>query len=129
MKLFLITLAIFLATQIAKATSPHPILAAPLPRIFFQKVDIPNTLEFFRMKGTEELRRQTGDPTAVLKFDYEFDPSTRQSTTITYEKQDTIYGAALREVLDQLNLSVEATAFDRMRIFETPLTSLPTAPP
>ena len=67
-----------------------------------------------------ELRKQTGDPTAILKFDYEFDPSTRLSTTITYEKQDTIYGAALRDVLDQIGLSIEATASDRMRIFETP---------
>lgn len=98
-----------------RAELPDPILAAPMSQVSLHEVYLPDVLDFFRKRGAYELRRQTGDSTVVLKFDYDFDPF-RDHSIINYERKDTIFGKAFREVLGQQGLIVVVTGFDRMRI-------------
>jgi len=115
MKTIFHTIIFGLLIASANAESPDPILSSPMPRIILQKAYLPEIVEFFRMKGTEELRQQSGDPTAILKFDYEFDPS-KNRPIVNYDRKDMTFGAAFREILDEQGLVIVVTNFDRMKI-------------
>ena len=101
---------------VSRAEPPHPALDRVMPKIDLLDAYYEDTLEFLRFKGTEILRQNTHDKSAVLIFEYRFVPRPRGE--IRYQKTEVPFETVLREVLAHFDLEYQIVGPDRIAIID-----------
>lgn len=71
-----------------------------------------------RAKGTEQLREVTGNPSAILIFEYRFAPG--KNKLVNFHKKNVSFGEVLLDVSAQLGLSYKMVGLDRIVIADLP---------
>jgi len=88
-----------------------------LRAVYLEDVECSHTLEFLRTKGNEVLREVTGNPAAILVFEYAFTPPNRGRAN--YQKKNVPFGEVLHDVLSQFGLSHKLVGMDRIVITDS----------
>lgn len=89
-----------------------------LPEVELGDAECDATLDFLRTKGTELLREITGNPSAILAFEYGFTPNVHLRAN--FHKKNVEFGEVLLEVLPQFGLSYKVVGLDRIVILDVP---------
>ena len=106
---------------VSQATPPHPALSRVMRVIEFQDSSYEDTIEFLRMKGTEILRENTHNESAILIFEYRFAPHMWGQPIrgpAKYRETNVPFHEVLRDVLAQFDLEYEIIGPDRIAIIE-----------
>lgn len=111
-------LLLFATATVAWAKQPHEILGFVLRDVFLEEARCEETLDFLRAKGTEQLREVTGNPSAILIFEYRFAP--RNNKLVNFHKKNVSFGEVLLDVSAQLRLSYKMVGLDRIVIADLP---------
>jgi len=104
----------------SQAEPPHPAWSREMPKVDFIDADYETALEFLRTKGTQYLRENTHNESAILIFEYHFAPHLwgQGRGPATYRKTKVPFHEVLRDVLTQFNLEYKIIGPDRIAILD-----------
>jgi len=105
----------------SQAEPPHPAWSREMPKVDFLDADYEGALDFLRMKGTDYLRENTHSESAILIFEYRFDPyewGQAPRGRATYQKTKVPFHEVMRDVLAQFNLEYKIIGPDRIAILD-----------
>ena len=88
-----------------------------MPVMEFRDSNCADTIEFLRMKGTEILRENTHNPSAILIFEYRFTPKAYRGP-VKYHEAQVPFHRVLRDILAQFDLEHEIIGPDRIAILD-----------